>query len=363
MTVTSDEVKLITISDLEKSLSKTEPLATHEFVADGSDKVEFVLNAGWATDFKNKLGTDSVDAVVRVNGAELPLTKDALLQATSQIGMTQQYVTKSPKDLIVPGLNYWMNNTPKAALKFLTAKGTAVALTKASVSPVSNLKLLETTLDGIKELYGKSTEVKVDYKMHHDLRKTQFRLIIPEKSRKIVSARANETDNWSIGIDFQNSLTAESGLRERGYMFAWWCTNGSISTHASSGTWSRKGSPSEDQALEWAKAAVDGVLGGLEHELDNIEALTKIKIEGEVNARLQDIFEKYRVPAQAREGIIAELIESDDLTMYGVMQAITQAANNQAFTPAVVTRLMEIGGDLPSSAPDACDSCHRLPIS
>jgi hypothetical protein len=294
-----------------------------------------------------------------VDNTSFMLTKDAALQATSEIGLTQNYALRTPGELIQPHVNYWMSTKQ---LKLLTNTGVALATTKPNVTPISNLSLLEQALGGIKEEFGKDTEVLVDYKRHHDLRLTNFRLIVPENQRSIKSARSDESDTWSLGLDIQNSLTAEKALRLRGYLFAWWCTNGATSTHATSGNYSRKGSPSEDQALEWARASVDGILGGLEHELDNIESLTGMDLEGEVQQAVFDIFERYKVPGPARESILASLIEANDLSMYGVLAAITQAANDETLSPTVVARLLEIGGDLPSAASGRCKSCHRLPI-
>lgn len=363
MTITADQVEqLLSLDKLETILSATEPLGEVEFTPDGSEKIEFTLKPGWADGLSELPGTAKVEAEVTVNGTKLTLSKDALLQATSFIGITQQYATKTPATLITPQLNYWFSHTQNKVTKFLTVKGeAAVALVKGSVSPVSNIKLLEVATSKLKDLYGDDTQILADYKLHHDLRQTNFRLIVPEKARTLKTNRS-EAETWSTGLDIQNSLTAESGLRARGYLFAWICTNGMTSTHASSGTWSRKNNPSEDQALEWAEASIESILGGLEHELDNVEALSQVKIEGEVNHTLQDVFERYKVPAQARSEIIAQVIEADDLTMFGVHAAITRAANHPDLNTTTVSRLLEIGGDLPATATNRCSSCHRLPI-
>lgn len=364
MTITSDDVReqLITVDQLAEELGKTEPLEDIEFGVDSdSEKMRWQLPLRWNMGMKEAPGVMLTAATVNLKGKEYQLTKDALLQATSSIGLQRDYVLKTPGPMVEEHLNYWLNQYDKTR-KLLVTSDTALAVTKGTVTPISNVSLLEVAMKGLREEYGADAEILVDYKRHHDLRRTNFRLVVPEKQRVMKSARA-ETDAWSLGLDVQNSLTVESPTKLRGYMFAWFCTNGQTSTHASSGSYSRKGSPSAQEALLWAEASVEGVLGGLEHELDNIEALVDMPIEGNVTTTLHDIFDRYKVPAGARQGIIEQLVENDDLSMYGVLAAITQAANHGGMSPQIVSRLLEIGGDLPSQASGRCESCHRLPVT
>jgi len=142
-------------------------------------------------------------------------------------------------------------------------------------------------------------------------------------------------------------------------LFRWWCTNGAIDTAASSGVWNRRQGQGED-VYDWARMAVDDVLGGLEHSLDAVQNLVDVTLEGEVNETLRDIFQQYRVPAGEREAIIRQLVESDQLTMYAVMQAITQVANRHDMNPLHAEHLMRVGGDIPHVANDRCGSCRRI---
>lgn len=365
MTITSDELRdqLISTEQVLEELQKTEPLVAVEFGGSDSEQTKFNLPAGWNAGMKEAPGVMLTGASVGISGKEYRLTKDALLQATSSIGLQRDYVLKTPGPMVEQHLNYWMNAKNDKVRKLLCADDAGLAVTKGTVTPISNLRLVDIGLRGLWQQYGQDTEILVDYKRHHDLRLTNVRLIVPEKQRVIKSSRGDQSDTWSLGLDIQNSLTAESPLKLRGYMFAWWCTNGQTSTHASSGTFSRKGSPTEDEALAWAEASVEGVLGGLEHELDNVQSLVGMQIEGEVKATMYDIFDRYKVPAGARQGILEQLVENQDLTMYGVLSAITQAANDGTLSPQIVSRLLEIGGDLPSQASGRCASCHRLPVS
>lgn len=365
MTLTSAALadKLLTVQHLEDRLAETEPLDSLVFDVDGDSKITWDLPNGWNVGLKDRPGTDTTDAYFSVGPDSFALTKDAALQGTSAIGLTRDYVSRTPGNLIAEQLNWWYGGPLARQMQVLSVDGTAVAFTKTVVQSFSNLDLLSTMMQGIYAHYGHDTEVVVDYKLHHDIRQTNFRLIIPEHQRKIASARGTGSEDiWSVGLDAQNSLTNEAPLAVKGYLFAWFCTNGATSTHKASGSFSRKGSPDKVETEDWISAKTENIFDGLEHELDAVQDLTQVGIEGEVNDTLRDILERYRVPAQARERIVTELIESEDLTLYGVMAAITSAANSGDLSHTVVRRLLEVGGDLPGVASGRCESCHRLPI-
>jgi hypothetical protein len=137
------------------------------------------------------------------------------------------------------------------------------------------------------------------------------------------------------------------------------CTNGMIDVSASADSWSRRsGGQESEEVYAWAQEAVDNVLGGLESSFDQVQALTNMPLEGEVGAAARDVFEQHRVPMRARERIINELVETDNLTMYGLMNAITAAANGDV-RPEEQQLLMSVGGEIVQHA-ERCDSCHRI---
>jgi hypothetical protein len=85
-----------------------------------------------------------------------------------------------------------------------------------------------------------------------------------------------------------------------------------------------------------------------------------IPVAGETVEVLRDIFTTYRVPTPLRNSIIEGMVESENLNMYAVMQAITQAANSTGMDPGHIEQLMMVGGDLAYQAHTRCDGCHRL---
>jgi hypothetical protein len=272
---------------------------------------------------------------------------------------------KQPAELLEPHLNFWwreglMEKPPtQRDFQLLVAAGAGAALTRASVNPFSNLRLLDEALNAVEDRWGKD-EVLVDYKFHHSLRKTHLRLILPNQGRAITGTGTDD-DVWSVGLQIKNSLIAEEPTSIDGYLFRWWCTNGQIDCRNASGTFTRRGQGQEHDVYEWARAAVDQVLGGLEPALDAVQHTTDIVIAGEADEVLRDVFTHYRVPVSERRRIIDNMVnQGGQLTMYSVMAAITEVANDTTLETAQVENLMRMGGDLPHAATSRCEACRRL---
>jgi hypothetical protein len=366
--------RLLTLDDVRERFSKTEPLESETFDLGGTDVAKWDLESDWnvleedgkGVSIEKANGLTPVGAKVRIHGEEYGLTKDAFLEATSLIGITKQYAGKTPAHLLQPHLNYWYKNEGGVqgnTLKALSANGVIQAFTKVSVTPFSNLHLLDAVEDKAREKFGDS-ELFVDFKFQHDLRRTACRIIVPEVVHDV-----RDGDPWSAGLQFKQSVVGEKPLVLSGYLFRYWCTNGAITTHLESGNYNRRKEGQGDEVYDWAREKVDEILGGFEHEFEVLDQLASTGIpdlggDGEHSrARaLMDVFETYGVPLEQRQGIIDMLTDSDDFTMYGIMQAITQVANRADMRDSIRETLMRVGGDLPAANSERCQTCRRLPI-
>lgn len=363
---TIDEAKqsLLTLDTVRERLAATEPLASYGFPV--GDNVRFRISEEWSHEAETLQGSDLAPASILVGPEggrqEFQLTKDALLEATSIVGLNKKYAERTPNNFIEDQLNYWFRNgLGDKSYKVLSAgdRNTAVAVTREAINPFSNLRLLDQALDGIEDKYG-SRNVLADYKFHHDLTRTHIRLIVPEYMR-VIENTGTDNDTWSVGIQLKNSLIGAEQTEVSGYLFRYWCTNGSIDTFADSGTWSRRGANGRnDEVYEWARSVVDDVLGGLESSLDRVQDMTSISLEGSAASTLKDVFDAYKVPDAQRNAITSTMVDEDNMTMYALMNAVTQAANNSDLDPRHVDQLMYAGGDLIKKAHDRCDSCHRI---
>lgn len=366
ITVDTMRAKLHPLDRVRQVLASTEPLANYPFSV--GDEVRFTLEPGWHHGLDARTGTEPVNAAIHLGKGPatslFQLTKDALLEATSACGISKSYAARCPAELLEPQLNYWFRDglasrAGNRDYQLLVAAGTGAAITRRSIVPFSNLRLLEQALDGIEARYG-AGDVLADYKFSHSLRRTHLRLIVPEQRRAITGTGVDD-DTWSVGLQIRNSLIGVEQTSIDGYLFRWACTNGAVDTRNTSGTWTRHRGGSDSEVYEWARSAVDEVLGGLEPALDNVQQLVTIPIQGAANEVLRDVFEHYRTPLAERTRVIERMVEAGgSLTMYSVMAAITEVANDANMEPSHIESLLRMGGDLPHAATSRCDACRRL---
>lgn len=356
--------KLMTVDAVKERLDPTEGLREIEFDTKGRENaVSFDFPDDWNVGLSDKRvdGFTPTTANVTIDGETFQLTKDAAAEAGSKVGLQKSYMLTTPGNLTTPHLNHWYRNGARGqdTMKLLAGRN-GVAFTRGTITPFSNHALLDAALQGIQDKYG-TDDVLVDYKFHHDLNKTKLRLIVPHRTHNVGSARAaSGNDPWSVGLELSNSVIGASSLELSGYLFAWWCTNGSTFTQVSSGKYRRKPSLSPNDAYEWARQVVDEVLGDLEHEFESIDALTRINLDGELNQVTGPLFERFKVPVGAREQILLNFAESDDLTAYGLMNAITAAANDGEMSEGDVNNLLSAGGRLAHIMASRCDSCGNF---
>lgn len=362
MTITIDDVKdkLLTLNEVRERLAHTEPLDTLEFST--GDDVAFKLEPGFNHGLGVTEGSNAIDAFVTANGRELRLTRESLYEFGSEAKMTKGFIKAASADIVEDALNFFFrgSHTGNNDYKVLVVgDGNAAAITRGALTPYSNIRLLDTALSGIEAKYG-SGSVFADYKFIHTLQRTHMRLIVPEYVRTIENT-GTENDTWSVGIQLKNSLTGLEQTEINGYLFRYWCTNGAVDTRSNANAvWSRRGAGGKGDAVyEWAADAVDEVLGGLEGSLDLVQGMTDISIEGTAVEALRDVFREYRIPTAQRNAILGTMVNEQNLTMYSLMQAVTQAANNSDLSAVDVDRLMRVGGDLPVAAEEGrCDADH-----
>lgn len=344
---------------LDKLVSTLEPTENLNVIPLSGEEFTFNLPEAWNVGLKDAPSTHLTDATINVDGQEYRLAKDAILEMSSTVGLNRAYVEKTPGELVQPHLNYWAS-VGAFKTNLLTAGDTAIASVKESIDPFSNVRLLEAASAAIREKYG-DVEILADYKSHHELRNTNMRLIVPDYVKTIKSDRSDSgNDVWSVGIDINNSLLGKSPLSLRGYLFAWWCTNGATITHASSGHYNRRTMGQGEGVYQWAETVTLNSLDDLDHELETIAGLTEMQLEGEIVETMTDIFNEFKVPAEAQDHILDALVESGDTSAYGVLAAVTQAANVEGLSQNLVSRILEIGGSLPHALAKRCEACHKI---
>lgn len=347
--------KLISLDTLTRVLQKTEPISRDHISSDS--KVQFRLGKSWAEGIEAMAPEEGLDAALTIDGTERQLTKGGLLQAAGKVGLSSAYIRSHPSHLIEGLLNYdFGSGMGESEYSVLSVADKVSAFTRPTVVPFSNLQLLESAVEGIRQRRG-DVPIFADYKVGNTLKRTDIRLIIPGEERVMQDTGMDDVpegkdDVWLSGLHISNSLTGESQTALEAYMFRWWCTNGATTTLEGVGSWNRKIQGQQDDVYAWARDQVDSILGGLEYRFDQVQALTQLDVTGNLNDIMLEIFRQYEVPVSQRNAVAARLERLERLTMYGIMQAITEVANEHDMEDRRRDRLMRIGGAIPTETFD-----------
>ena len=341
--------RLITLEEARTQLADTEPLAQHVFPL--GEGVEFEVGANWAL----AADYEPADAwLTTPSGARFQLTKQAMLEAAARPGIPRKYGQRLRASNLQADVNWhYQQGMGDGEVKLLAQERDddvplVRAVCRGTIQPFSNLHLLDAMLQGAQEHLGElATEVLVDAKFNHDLERTNVRVVFPLVTRVITGTREVD-DTWSTGLQFQNSQIGIKPVREDGYVFRFWCANGCTDTLASAGALKRRSVSEPAEAYEWARRSVEQILGGLEHTLDSVQALTSVTLgQGEISRVLSDLYARHHVPVAQQRAITAGMVDLDgDITMYDVMQVITQTANQEGLSPRVVAGLLALGGHI-----------------
>ncbi len=363
--------RLLTLDQARGCLSTTEPLNELKFEA--GDAVAFHLPDNWDEVSEELDGGDDAGArVALVSGQAYRLTKDALLEACSKVGIPRKLAMRTPAHLLESWLNWWFKGNSgwdgRLFKSFISgADGTSVAplvlaFGSGTIQPFSNLGILDQLVAGVCRFYRTTEQdLLVDYKFTHSLELTQVRIVVPGVIRNITGpGTAQPSDLWSTGIQWRNSQLGLKSTTVDGYLFRWRCTNGMTDTLVTSGQFNRRAGADGD-VYGWARESVDQVLGGLEHVLDGVSAATEIPVENDVSLVLDDLFRQHSVPGVLQRQVVDNMAEvGGDLSMYTVLQAVTQVANDSSLSPAVVDKMLRTGGHIAHSADMRCSTCRRI---
>lgn len=355
MTVTLDQMKskLLTEDQIMTELGKTEPLSVEHI--SNETKVKFSLAPDWAEGIDALHVESTLDGVqMRVNGVERQITKGALFQAAAKFGLTAPYIKKLPARLTQGLLDYhYSGGMGQTEMSMFTVHDRISAFTRPTLTPFSNIQLAEKVIEGIRKNHGSDLPIFADYKHLNTLAETNVRFIVPTTDREITGGGmsdvpSGEDDTWLAGIHLRNSAVGKGQTSLEAYLFRWWCTNGATTTLNDVGVWSRRVNGQQDDVYEWAREQVDEILGGMEARFDEVQALTRLSVAVNTGDVLREIFSRYEVPVSQRDTIQGRLLETENPTMYAIMNEITRVANEDDMEDKRRDRLMRIGGAIPT---------------
>lgn len=359
-----DMPDLLTIDEGLATIAASDSPEFRDFVSDGSGpKMDF--ETGWNSGILDRPMDDLVPVQMKFQDETFPMTRAALQELTSQVGLLKNYVAKTPDSLVSPHIDYWMKNMDNKH-RVLIEDGAIVSLCKPSKhDPFPSLPLAEGVVSAMSEKLGVDvSELKVDYKLSADRDRVAARFVAPVQ-KTIQSSRGglSVADDWSVGIQLMTSLSGATRLSLSGYLFAWWCTNGATTTHAETTKFTKRADGTDlVDALEWTEGSVDAVLDGIGHELEAVAELTEVSVKGDLSQVMHEVFAQTPTPVNLRENVLMNVAEMEDMTAYGLMNAVTVGANRLDMEDRHRQLLMGMGGDMTRLFGDRCSSCHRLPV-
>jgi hypothetical protein len=347
--------RLLSMDDVHTRLQRTEPLSIEHLSTETS--VSFRFDHDWVAD-ADVVDVEPVRAYVTVNGTERQLTRGAAFQAAANYGVSGALMRKLPTPNLEADLNYFYSGGVEGKeYNLLSIGDLASAFTRPTLVPFSNLMLLERTTEGLQEHFGSDVEILADYKFSNTLQSTDIRLIVPNYSTVITDGDMPDVptgsdDLWFAGVHLFNSVIGKGMTSMDAYLFRWWCTNGATVQNNAVGLWSRRHDGQDEDVYDWARTSVDEVFDGMAARFDKVQALTSLDVTRNLGEVVRTLFDQYEVPKSQRDGIMEALVRSARPTMYTVMNAITEEANDLTLSAARADRLMRIGGDIPTETFD-----------
>lgn len=243
----------------------------------------------------------------------------------------------------------------------------AVAQTRATVEPFSNVRLLDVIMLAVRARLGNEAAASalVDYKLFHDLEHTSFRIVVP-LAQQVITGTGAEDDAWCYGIEVYNSLIGLKQTVISGYLFRLATTAGLSDQEHSAGGFSRRGSTPE-AVYAWAAEAAEDILGGMESAFSGLRALPAHVVDGEYASVMEQYFTASAVSKDLQLRIVTDLEEcpAEELTMYDLAATTAEAANLDDSTWRDVRTVHDLAGFIVHQGGGMCDGsfargCRRL---
>ena len=277
-------------------------------------------------------------------------------------GGAETIADRWPLEMTVEPLN-WFFDHKEGDFKVFAYENNVVSFAKPSAFLFDPKRLLDGMVEAVTEHGGKDEVLVSDFV--HGLDETRFNVHVPEGwNDSFVEARPG--DKTLGGISFSGSILGKSKQELAVFTHRVLCSNGMISpdgvSRFSVGHGDEESDGDLDRLYEWVASTCDDLFSGetMNREFTRIAHLTHHSVEGHTSDVLSDLFARLRVPMPARTEIMDALAEEADGTMYGVVQAMTRAAEHSPnLNDAARARLMRDAGHATLVAQEICPSCHR----
>jgi hypothetical protein len=367
---------LLTLEEVRTRFAQTEPLAAVSFGTDPgytvAERPVAIFGEKWMH------GADEIEPtapvpvwleVPELGGRRFQLTFQAARHLGSTCRIPQDLQISIPADYHQGLVNWFLAEGLGIRRVKLLLAGTgedehgapvplAVAQTRDTVIPFSNTALLDEVLKVIAAKFGPQAAARamVHFTMHHDLERTDFRVIVPEASRGVAG------EDWAPGIEVTNSCI---GLKQT-TVTGLGCREAAAAVvldtaHTAGGFKRLKTTP--EQAYEWAGESAEDVVEALNVTWANVAQLAKMDVGDHAGTFVGSLCNEFRIPKNLVERVTAVLEEYPGaLTMYGLATTMARLANMEGLSWRDVSQLMSMAGHIVHSVGARCSKdrpCYR----
>jgi hypothetical protein len=286
--------------------------------------------------------------VFALNDREYLLTSAAYTKLGNLAGIPKSYLVKTPHEIMVPHVNYWLRNKGLAQMS-MTATGDVIQFFhKGEAHPVPNEKII----DACEDTFGKDFEA---WHVSHDWFRSQFSIMSDAFENAVAVG-----DVVRVGVSIDNSYAMQTPLKISTYIHRLVCTNGAIS--ADNVFQLTRHSGDDDSSDTWLRESITQAVNSADMEVERLRSLSNISVADHVSASLDSVFSEFGVPYTLRQEVMDQVMDNTVVSLYDLYNIITNVASHSPASindPDLAARMMRIGGQI-ASHPEICDACHRV---
>lgn len=364
--------KVVPFDLVRDVLERTEPVEQHVVSTTGEGNLRISMQDDWNYDMKNMDDSSVTSCKLYLGDTPYVVTKQAMLSLLRRIGISEKYALRTPGSLMEPHVNYWMNHAGVGAvgeesmLVVTKDPGLVVGVTSSKFPVISNLVVLNEVEEFVRDR-GFADRVYVDPRIVNNYTLTDFRLIFDEVAFTVDTTRdsGKETDKWHLGVHISNALVSSESrpLTISGYMMEQKSLAGIIPEFSSLIGYHRSSAIDTADLRGWVRSTLDQIFDVMPVEAETIQDMPGYTFHGKVGVLTTDLFKSMKIHRSVQEAALENLMETGDMSSYGIMHAIARAVSVNAdsrVAPKGVSYIQRVCGTLPARASEVCDSCGRL---
>jgi hypothetical protein len=365
---------LLTLEEARNQFAKTEPLQAVSFQTfqEGERKApRAIYGEKWRFRAEDADPTEPVPVWLEV--PELNRRFQLTFQAAQQLGSTcripQDLQVSIPAEHCQTLVNWFLaEGLGERPLKLLLAGmgedehgggvPLAVAQTRATVTPFSNMALLDQVCQAIASQFGKeaAATAQAHFTLHHDLEHTDIRVVVPGAAQDVAG------DPYAPVVEFTNSCIGLKQTTVTGALMRMESGGVMLDTAHSAGGFKRLQSTPE-MAYDWTAESAKDVLEALQMAYANVARLATTPVGDHMGTYVSSLCGEFRIPKNLVTLIDTLLEESDeDLTMLTLAADVARLANMSGLKWRAVQQMMSMAGHVVHAVGARCSKdrpCYR----